>query len=190
MGDNFQVAGTAVFDYEVPRSAMNEIERNLLPLYENRDTQQLLEPELPLRQVIYDCSNDAWKQLGADTSKAQLQPTQVWLNRVLAGGGHLAHYHPNSVLSGILFLQTHPVPTVFQRHTLYATLPVRWWADHNTEWESTPVEARRGRLIVFPSNIHHMVPQNTTEQDRLVVAWNTFPKGEIMPEDQLCQLVL
>lgn len=191
MMEQTQVAGTMVFKYEVPRSAMRMIDEELAQHTEERINQVLFEPGPTLAQIIHDCTNDAFSRVGADTSEVTLHPTQVWLNRVLINGMHTSHLHQNSILSGILYLQNSDLPTVFHRRTLYADLPIRWWVNPDNEWEGTSVNAIRGMVVIFPSNLHHYVPPNKTGEDRLVVAWNTWPRGVVMAqEDKLCKLHL
>ena len=36
-----------------------------------------------------------------------------------------------------------------------------------------------GKLILFPSNIVHMVPENSSTSNRYTISFNAFPSGQI-----------
>ena len=38
---------------------------------------------------------------------------------------------------------------------------------------------KRGELILFPSNLTHSVPVNNTEEERISLSFNSWPKGNM-----------
>ena len=87
-----------------------------------------------------------------------------WIARTLPGESHHQHDHPNSIISGVIYLQTeaseihfHGQPQAlagaridYPTHTRTPT--------NSTTWRQ-PVE--QGISIVFPSHVQHSVPTNT-----------------------------
>jgi len=56
--------------------------------------------------------------------------------------------------------------------------------------ESWWFEANRGKLIVFPSYLEHMVPQVAPPGPRISLSFNTFPLGLLGSQQELTQLDL
>ena len=50
-----------------------------------------------------------------------------------------------------------------------------------TEWNSTGamIKIKEGDLILFPSWVPHYVDKNNTDKERISLAFNTFPIGEM-----------
>ena len=38
---------------------------------------------------------------------------------------------------------------------------------------------KRGELILFPSNLSHSVPINQSDEERISLSFNTWPKGNM-----------
>jgi uncharacterized protein (TIGR02466 family) len=92
------------------------------------------------------------------------------------------HNHPNSLYSGVVYLQTDQnsgsitfherLPTLFPSEIEldideYNILNARTWS----------IQPKTGDLIIFPSYLKHSVEVNKSEQDRFVIAFNIFPSG-------------
>lgn len=184
-----EVAGTAIYTAAVDELTLRRIEFELGQLeLTKQDTQSkdtyLTERSISLKQTLYELSNMAWDALAPG---GELRVTQCWKNIVRHGGSHRPHIHPNSMLSGILMLTDNPTRTIFQRHSLWAELPLRYWDEQLEEMEGTPVAASRGRVLLFPSVLEHRVEHNKYD-DRETISWNTWPKGTLMGDQTLCQL--
>jgi len=123
-------------------------------------------------------------------NEVQLRITQSWLNYCKPGEWHHKHKHPNSLISGVLYIKASK-----ERDKIYfyrddfqqIKLPVENWNLYNSE--SWWLEVNTGDLLLFPSHLSHMV-ETVREDDRVSLAFNTFPMGNLGDESELTALRL
>lgn len=103
--------------------------------------------------------------------------TQSWANRNPQGSTHHEHIHPNSIVSGVLYLdKSNNLPPIqFSRDQF---MPIRLKSTKMNYFNSTSFLMRpeEGNLILFPSTLRHSVPINTEENTRHSISFNTFAK--------------
>tara|TARA_R110000751_G_scaffold190403_1_gene296214 strand:- start:701 stop:1318 length:618 start_codon:yes stop_codon:yes gene_type:complete len=121
--------------------------------------------------------------------------TQSWINYNPKESFHHAHFHPNSLLSGVLAIQNDSnIPLMLDRpHAtkIFDNLLAIYDYSELNEFNSPKMSFSlpTGSLILFPSKIFHDVPKNDTSEDRITLAFNTFIRGDIGgPEDFLGKL--
>jgi len=120
---------------------------------------------------------------GVDTNLAGLRITQSWLNKNKPNESHPSHFHPNSYLSGVFYINCLPNDNIGITNRLegmYNTMifPIK----NSTAWNANAVKVgvEEGDLVLFPSWVLHFVNLNeTTNKDRISLAFNTFPIGEL-----------
>ena len=130
------------------------------------------------------------KSIYAPKHDVSLRITQSWLNYTKPGEFHHKHAHPNSFVSGVLYLKA-----ARERDKIYfyrdgyqqIKLPTDNWNLHNSE--SWWFEVGTGDLMIFPSSLTHMV-ETVKEEDRISLSFNTFPVGYVGEEEQLTALHL
>ena len=131
---------------------------------------------------------------GANTDLAELRITQSWLNINKPQEYHLPHFHPNSYLSGVFYFQCLPNDNImFSNRTKGNMQTLEFTKKKSTEWNSmnTVQNIIGGDLIIFPSWVPHGVNKNETlNRERISLAFNTFPIGEIGNYDNLTHLKL
>jgi hypothetical protein len=140
-------------------------------------------PELSgFRDIISKCLNDYAEQvMGCDQ---QLEITQSWSLRNAPGVGMHSHSHSNSIVSGSFYyteLPTPPSKMFFDRNTFYQRLEIPPRPERASIF-NTKVNAvipQTGELLLFPSELNHMVEQNPSSQPRSVIAFNSFLRGKI-----------
>ena len=131
---------------------------------------------------------------GADTALANLRITQSWLNRAGPNESHHPHHHPNSWLSGVLYikcLQNDNIVFSNLMHGFYNSMefPKR----KNTEWnERNSLQyIKEGDLFLFPSWLTHRVAANKkATKDRISISFNTFIRGTLGQQKDLTELIL
>lgn len=106
--------------------------------------------------------------------------TESWLNRTEKGQTHHRHWHPNSVISGIVYLQGDEK----SGHTKFITsrydsLEFEILQPNLYNSKSWSIESVKNRIIVFPSNVEHLVEEYKGEMPRITLSFNTFVKGTI-----------
>ena len=125
-------------------------------------------------------------------SSVELFVTQSWINKTDAGQFHPLHSHPNSILSGVLFLSesdSHP-PIRFHRSNPLFPLELRYKELNDFNATCRWFEPVSGQLILFPSSLLHDVTQNKAQSSRFSLSFNTFIRGEIGHADSLTALKL
>ena len=117
--------------------------------------------------------------------------TQSWVNLTQPGSaGHHQHIHTNSVISGVLYLQTNNDDSVTFANDYFASMTMRVVTKKYNEFNSDtwrfPVNA--GKLLLFPSNLPHQVESVKGKEDRISLSFNVFPFGILGEKDQLGEL--
>lgn len=144
----------------------------------------------PLREWIETCVDEYLKTTHDPKSEVRLNITQSWFNYSKPGQYHHKHYHPNSLVSGVLYLNTNLNDKIhFHRAGVQQIKfdPLNWNIYNSDSWW---LEAVTGRLILFPSCLEHSVPQVEGSQTRISMAFNTFPVGVVGDESKLTGLKL
>ena len=130
------------------------------------------------------------KAIYAPKEAVSLRVTQSWLNYTKPGEFHHKHAHPNSFISGVLYLKA-----AKERDRIYfyrdgyqqIKLTTDNWNLYNSE--SWWFEAATGEMLLFPSSLAHMV-ETVQGDERISLAFNTFPVGLVGSEESLTALHL
>ena len=146
---------------------------------QSEDTFVLDKPELAnIRAFIEAKLHKFVTEIMASTDKLVI--TQSWLNKNKKGESHHEHVHPNSMVSGVWYPQIHESlpPIQFRsRHQRDVSLQTEKYNTFNSATFMLPM--KRGELILFPSNLTHSVPVNNTEEERISLSFNSWPKGNM-----------
>jgi uncharacterized protein (TIGR02466 family) len=131
---------------------------------------------------------------GVDTDIAGLRITQSWLNKNKPGERHHPHIHPNSYLSAVFYITCLPNDSInIENRSFENYNNMRFQKKKMTTWNSNvaKVNIEEGDLILFPSWVPHYVDLNETKsRERISLAFNTFPVGEMGDYDGLTHLKL
>ncbi len=127
----------------------------------------------------------------APKNDVEVYITQSWMNYTKTGQYHHKHAHPNSWISGCIYINTDREK---DRITFYndkynrIDLPTENFNPFNSSswWFSVGT----GDIVIFPSYLTHMVEQTTSTDTRVSIAINTFLKGYIGDEHSLTGLHL
>jgi uncharacterized protein (TIGR02466 family) len=144
-----------------------------------------------LRDFIDGCIAQYMENTHAPKFDVRLQITQSWMNYTKPGQFHHKHAHPNSLVSGVFYVNADPEKDkiyFFRDGYERIKLETENWNHFNSESWWIPVETNK--LILFPSNFTHMVQTVEAEETRISLAFNTFPKGYVGNDDSLTGLHL
>jgi len=114
----------------------------------------------------------------------KLYVTQSWSLTCNPGVGMHGHSHSNSILSGSLYYSDIPTPTasmIFTRHVVYQQIDLAPEPDKRNIY-NTPINRiipKQNDIILFSSRLTHLVEQNTSNEQRHSIAFNTFVKGKL-----------
>lgn len=166
----------------LPDLDLNKIE--WLPNYNNwisKEQNVLEQPEYEkLAQTVYDGVCEYFYGLMRANPRVEIAITESWFNKTEKGQTHHRHYHPNSIFSAVVYLQsegesgqTKFITSEYQmleydidESNLY----------NSKSWSITP---KVGEMLIFPSSVEHMVTEYTGNTPRISLAFNTFLKGQI-----------
>ena len=117
--------------------------------------------------------------------------TQSWLNYTETNQYHHKHQHPNSLVSGVFYINCdEKFDKIKFFNDKYQTIKpeIKNWNIWNSEtwWFSV----KTGDVILFPSSLTHMVETKQGDNTRISLAFNVFIKGTIGDNKQLTELVL
>jgi len=142
-----------------------------------------------LKAFIQFYVNHFMESVEAPYNPVEAYITQSWINYTQPGEFHHKHEHPNSYLSGVLYINADPekdkiyfyksgykrimLPT--ERYNLFNA--DSWWFNVGT-----------CDMVIFPSYLTHMVEQTESKDTRISLSFNTFLKGYIGEENSLTSL--
>jgi uncharacterized protein (TIGR02466 family) len=117
--------------------------------------------------------------------------TQSWLNYTETNQYHHKHAHPNSLVSGVFYINCHKEHDKIKFfNDRYQTIKpeVKDWNIWNSEtwWFSV----KTGDVILFPSSLTHMVETKQGDNTRISLAFNVFIKGTVGNNKNLTELIL
>jgi len=143
-----------------------------------------------LREFVEACTTQYLKSIYTPKQDVSLRVTQSWLNYTKPGEFHHKHSHPNSFVSGVLYVRAdkakdkiHFYKDAYQQ----IKLPTSTYNPYNSD--SWWFEVGAGDLMLFPSSLTHMV-ETVQGDDRVSLAFNTFPVGYVGGEEELTALHL
>tara|TARA_B100000035_G_scaffold147673_1_gene125907 strand:- start:579 stop:1151 length:573 start_codon:yes stop_codon:yes gene_type:complete len=100
------------------------------------------------------------------------KPTLSWINVSEPHEEHHPHKHPNSFVSGILYL-TNCSPTYFDSPAINAQSGICVISNHQMTYIS---EGVKGDLVLFPSYLEHYTLPGT---HRSTLSFNAMPRGVV-----------
>jgi uncharacterized protein (TIGR02466 family) len=156
------------------------------------DRKILNTPELAdIKSFVEDAMQEYFDTVYAVGSKNSLYLTQSWANYTGRNQYHHKHAHPNSIVSGCFYPQAdRAVDKIYFFKDGYERIklvPNEWNAWNSESWW---YEVGSGDLILFPSNLPHMVQTKNEDNTRVSIAFNTFVKGSLGIDEELTSLQL
>lgn len=148
----------------------------------------------PLKQYILKKLNDFYLEIYQPNTPGEVYITQSWINVTVPGKSHHMHQHPNSLLSGTLYLSAEEeVDKLVFSKTDYSSLKVFPKVFNQFNSSSWYMPVKTGDLLIFPSTLFHYVDPVSEHDDRpqrISLSFNSFVKGVIGSEGFLCELKL
>lgn len=121
--------------------------------------------------------------------------TNSWIAKSDPGEEHSIHHHPNSIISGVLYLQSledcgkinfhHKSPF---KHEFSFNYDLKNYNQFNSDmWSYSPLT---GDMIIFPSWLRHSVDNNQSNSSRIILGFNAFVKGTFGSNEYAADLTL
>jgi len=133
-----------------------------------------------IRAALEENLSNYFKIVYNTANNVQLKITQSWLSLSRKGEAHHTHSHPNSVVSGVLYISLASQDGI----NFYRNEDLLWYELIPAEQNYYNayryfIETKVGDLVLFPSNLKHGVKEVTEDVERLSLAFNTFFDGEL-----------
>lgn len=196
-GEVFGIFPTPVFKFNLDRDFTKE-ELDFIYLYEGNippppyyvhlgnyatnDKKILEHPEMAnLKSVIDACLSEWCKKVyNPINPDFKLKITQSWINYTKPGEHHDRHYHPNSIVSGVLYIDTNPIKDqiIFNSGKMY-DFYIPWKSLNQFNSMEATITINKKEIILFPSNLNHSVPKNIGTNTRISLAFNSFFEGTL-----------
>ena len=144
-----------------------------------------------LRLFLNNSLQEYFQATMSPQDNVKLEITQSWINYTKTGQYHHKHAHPNSVISGVFYIQaSKEIDKLFFYNESYQQIKIvpKEFHVYNSESWWLPVET--GQLLLFPSSLTHMVATTSGEDDRISMSFNTFYKGKLGDDDMLISLTI
>jgi uncharacterized protein (TIGR02466 family) len=117
--------------------------------------------------------------------------TQSWLNYTETNQYHHKHEHPNSLVSGVFYIDANEdndkIKFFLNKYEFIQPEFNELNLFNSTSW-SFPVKT--GDIILFPSHLTHMVENKQGTNTRISLSFNTFIKGNLGVKNNLTELIL
>jgi uncharacterized protein (TIGR02466 family) len=144
-----------------------------------------------LEDFLKACVQDYLESIICPKTDMSLRITQSWVSYTKKGETFPAHAHPNSLVSGVMYIEADKSKDkiLFNNPSLVSSIMIQpkqnnlfnsnvWWIPVGT-----------GDVLLFPSTMYHSVLPIDTD-NRISLAFNTFPTGHIGDEDHLTEVHL
>jgi uncharacterized protein (TIGR02466 family) len=157
------------------------------------DTYILNQPVMAdIKKVLDEYVTEYYTNIMCVKDKVKPYITQSWINYTKPGEYHHRHAHPNSLVSGVLYLDSNKDKDkiMFYSSDAYKRIKpdIATWNLYNSESWWFPVGT--GDLVMFPSELQHMVEQKQGKNLRTSLAFNTFIRGDIGNNEELTEIKL
>ena len=141
----------------------------------------LEEPELAgIKIAVTEAINEYIKRVYKPKYEAEAYVTQSWLNYTAKGEFHHKHEHPNSFISGVIYIHTDETKDKITFHRSgYKQLQLATDNFDIYNSDSWWFNVKTGGIVIFPSSLTHHVEDVTADETRISLAFNTFIKGTL-----------
>lgn len=106
--------------------------------------------------------------------------TQSWVNRTEKGQNTHPHRHPNSIVSGVFYVDAN------DSIEFYDSNP----SSFNINKTVKRINVSTNDLILFPSTLLHYVPPHSESKTRFSIAFNSFATGTFGDDKKLTGLTI
>ena len=154
------------------------------------DSKELTNLKLFIDEQIFNFK----KNLLKIKDENEIYITQSWVNNSNPGQFHPKHKHPNSVISGVLFLDDNAnenlPPIRFHRTLEMFALDFRFDDLNEFNASAREFDPAQGMLMLFPSLLEHDVDKNTSDRVRTSISFNTYVRGIVGGREQLTEVLI
>ena len=116
------------------------------------------------------------RELDFNLEGRDLKLEDVWINILAEGGNHSAHLHPNSVISGTIYIsmpaETSAIKFEDPRHSMMMAAPSRLVNAKEYLKPFIYINPLVGEILLWESWLRHEVPTNMSAKERISISFN------------------
>ncbi len=120
--------------------------------------------------------------------------TQSWANKASTNEFHPKHKHPNSVISGVMYLDDNTDQSLppIRFHRTLEMFPIELDFENLNESNASArsFDVEQGMLMLFPSLLEHDVDRNESDKVRTSISFNTYIRGTVGNRRKLTEVDL
>jgi len=190
---------TSKLDRELTNKELSFIDKTKLDVYKNEGNTTSNDNYILNNKLFKDLKTDLdlrvqdyFDKVISPTNAITPYITQSWLNYTETNQYHHKHEHPNSLVSGVFYINCDEEfdKIKFYKKDIYSVIKpeIKEWNLYNSEtwWFSV----KTGDVILFPSSLTHMVETKQGTNTRISLAFNVFIKGTVGDNKNLTELIL
>jgi len=146
------------------------------------ESQQVLsQPEFSqFAENVYDGICEYFYGVMQAKTNIEIYVTESWFNKTEVGQTHHRHWHPNSLYSGIVYIDSEGSTGRTRFITSHYDTVEYDVVDSNIyNSRSWNIDPEVGTMIIFPSSVEHMVEEYLGTRPRITLSFNTFIRGDV-----------
>lgn len=123
----------------------------------------------------------------------KLKIIRSWMVKSEPGCYGRKHNHPNSILSGVMYLKTSKGCgnlILHQEKSLFGSIELSYGEVNNVNGTTVSIPPKDGMLILFPSTTYHEVAKNLSEETRYSLSFDIWAEGTIGTSNSMTELTL
>jgi uncharacterized protein (TIGR02466 family) len=133
-----------------------------------------------INEQIYNCVCEYFYGIMKAKSEIEIYITESWVNKTEKGQTHHKHWHPNSILSGVLYIDCDGESGAIKFTTSqYDTIEYEVDEPNIYNGRAMGIIPFTGNLLIFPSGLEHAVETHKGKSPRYSLSFNTFIRGNI-----------
>lgn len=134
-------------------------------------------------RILQKIDEYAYDVLGF-ANRHKIKITDSWVMKHVLGDSSEIHWHPNSIISGCLYLQTNPESgniCFFREQSMFNDVLDFEIIENNMNAKEVQVTPTDGTILLFPSTTKHGVNPSKSQVPRFCLAFNTWIEGDLDP---------
>jgi uncharacterized protein (TIGR02466 family) len=164
-----------------------DLRKNTGGNYATKDVRVLNYPELKnIKEFINNSLSEYFEKIICPVDNVKPYITLSWVNFTNKNQNHHKHWHGNSLLSGVFYINANKdIDKIVFHNETQSIISFKPSTFHSYNSKSWWIPVGSGDLILFPSHLLHSVDTVTTDETRISLSFNVFFKGELGNEENL-----
>ena len=169
---------------EIVKNAGNSFTKNIHVL----DNPILKDLKIDLTDIL----NNYFQKVVEPRDGIEIYITISWVNYTEQGQYHHEHSHPNSIFSGVYYIDADETDKITFTNPKFLPFTLDIQSTNFNQWNSKSwwLPTPSNTVFIFPSSFGHRVEPTTNKNTRVSLSFNTFIKGNLYLDNGLKSLNL